>query len=94
MSAVSEILGEFSREERIKQYKTDPTIEMFRKIMFKINCLAKPRILINITDPTKSIFEIDEQSQAQIKYWEQKMEEYILITYSDIIVTDGKEIST
>ncbi len=82
-------ISPYEKETRVRQYKTDPTIEAFRNIIFKIVSLAKPRILVH-EDPKKSKFEVDEQSQMQINYWKQKMEEYILSNYSDIITISEK----
>lgn len=85
MGAAQLAISEYERDARIRHYRTDPIIEMFRDRIFKIISLAQPRIVINIEEPKKSVFEIDQQSQDQLKYWKQQMEEYILSAYSDII---------
>lgn len=90
MEAVQLAISQYEREARIRQYQSDTTLEMFRKIMFRIHSLATPRIVINIKYPDESVFEIDEKSQTQIDYWKQKMEEYILSTYSDILTIKPK----
>lgn len=75
------------KEQRIRQYKSDENIKMFQEIISKVLILAKPKIIVCIGDPDKSIFDIDEDSKVVVEYWKQKMEEYILINYPDIITT-------
>lgn len=73
------------KEQRIREYKSDETIKMFQHIIFKILIIAKPIIKVCLDDQAKSIFDIEEEYKLAIKYWECKMEEYILTQYPDII---------
>ena len=75
----------YDRERRIREYKSDSTIEGFRKIMFKIYCYAQPRIVICISNPEKSVFDIDPVSKERIEWWKEQLEKYIKLNYSDII---------
>jgi len=94
MSEAQVIMNREMREERIRQYKNDSFIKGVINIITKISQLSTPKIIIPLNGIAGARFqEIDEQSQVQINYWKQRMEEYILTTYSDIIVTDGKEVS-
>lgn len=80
------------KEKRIREYKSDVIIEYFRKMIFNAAVFAKPRIMVCLDDPSKSIYDIDEDSKRVIEYWTLKMEEYILYTYPDIITkTQGND---
>lgn len=83
------MMADWERESMVREFKNDPTIEMYRKILYKINCLAKPHIVICPSNPELSVFGIDEESQSQIDYWTGKMNEYILGKYSDILTTNS-----
>lgn len=74
------------KEARIREYKSDENIKMFQEIISKVLILAKSKIIVCIGDLDKSIFDIDEDSKVVVEYWKQKMEEYILTTYPDIII--------
>lgn len=73
------------KEQRVRAYKSDAMIEWYRKRIEHILTIAKPNIKVCLEDPAKSIFDIEEDYKLAIKYWQAKMEEYILYTYPDII---------
>lgn len=76
------------KEKRVREYKQDRVLEEMRNRMFEVHCYAQPRILININSPKDSIFDIDPGSKNRIKWWVEKMREYIRNNYSDIINAD------
>ncbi len=74
-------------EKRVIDFINDPFIKDCLLHLEKIHNYAKPIIKVCVTDPTLSVFDIDEESKSKIEFWKDKIEEHKQKYYSDIFKT-------